>query len=135
MKNINTSLNKQKGNVTYLILVIISFIGFMGFEYYKKLELYDESNDFRSENIVNKTVEARIEYLKWFDNESTTDYYVFTSFGKLNIDAKSYGWNGDEDMYDDLEEYVGQVCTFQVESSWWFDWQTTGFNNCEFKDI
>ena len=125
--------SKQKGSIEIVISVILIIVIMVIFRFTRS-ELYDEKNDFQENKVVNNQVDARIEYLKWYDTDDITNYYVFTEFGKLHIDAKDYGfWNGNEKMYDDLEDYVGQKCTFTVEDSWFKGKQAIRFKNCHFE--
>jgi len=130
------NLSKQRGSALYEFLgVIIVLMVIFIWQYFSRSELYDEDNNFQSSYIENNHVKARIEYLKWYDGEYV-NYYVFTNIGKLHIDAKNHGWwYSDELMYDELEEYVGQTCTFKIESSWWHDWQATEFHSCSFDEL
>ena len=127
-------MNKQNGNTT-IIFIIILFIGLIALQRFTRPELYDDSNDFQKNKIVNSKVTARIEYLKWYDDDDITNYYIFTNIGKLHIDAKGYGtFYGDEKMYDELEDYVGQFCTFNVEQNILYGTQATDFYSCEFRE-
>ena len=127
-------MNKQNGNTT-IIFIIVLFIGLILFQRFTRPELYDDSNDFQKNKIVNSKVTARIEYLKWYDDDDITNYYIFTNIGKLHIDAKGYGmFKGDEKMYDELEDYVGQYCTFNVEQNILYGTQATDFYSCEFRE-
>jgi hypothetical protein len=130
---------KQHGGTFtyYLVIIVILFALMYGYSRVFRSELHDKANDFQSHHIKNGSVVAQIRYLKWYDNDNSTSYYIFTEKGKLYVDGSNHysWWNSDEKFFDVLEEHEGMFCTMNVEDSFWNSWSVTQIINCVEPDI
>jgi hypothetical protein len=128
------SYKKQSGEslISYLIIIVVLVVAIYGYNRIFRSELYDKENEFKSHYIKNGKVFAQIRYLKWYDNDDSTSYYIFTEKGKLYVEGSNhYGWwNPDEKFYDILEEHQGMFCTMSVEDSFLHSWSITQISNC-----
>lgn len=104
----------------FLILIsflLSVFIAIFAVEYHSHPELFNDSNDFKSEFVFNNSVNITILDAKsYYHNNRNTrqSYYIYTDKGRLKVNKKGV-FSHNSDLYHEIRmEHIGKKCKGEV---------------------
>jgi len=116
----------MKSFIVFIICLSVLFVTTR----FTRPELFSDENKFQTHLVRNGTIIAQLQNFKWYEEEYSDSYYLFTDKGVLKIHSGGNS-SDDEDLSDMLEEHRGMFCSLNVQDQVFGHWIITSFNNCQ----
>lgn len=118
MKN---SISKNAFIILFVIFVLILY-------YVSRPELFDDSQIFQSQHVVNGQVNITILNAKSYSQGKTGyNYYIFTDKGRLLVDSRESFF--DRDLYNKAKDNINKTCSATVnDKTFSKDWEISHLN-------